>query len=277
MKIIIFGYGSAGKRHAKNLVALDSSTKLVIADPRYHNEYNGEMAIYTDWQECLNKNENARAAIIASPFDCHLEQMAELVELAIPFLCEKPLWGRKQNSARADEIINTANELELRSAICFQYRYHRESGNIRALAQSDILEFHAEDNLLDKYGNTAPETMGAHPIDTALWLMGEVIENHLHTDGVKMWGWLAHKRGLSRYDVRMHKQKRISDVGDGKRTIALYPDDGAYVRLLDDWLGYIVTGRHSGKLPTLAEGLAVSRVLSEIKETNNGNQNVINK
>lgn len=257
---LILGFGSMGRRHARHLRSLRPGVRIITADPD-----SPFIVDYTDWRTALDEHPDARGVIVASPHEWHPAQMYALSRLGIPFLIEKPL-GRANQYPQADAAAFAARQLPC--AVGFQYRYNHAVQAARDTwrARGD-LAFYARDNLLDRYGPTCPETMGSHALDLACWLLGAPQDADLHHDGGRaLTGWVAHERGVSRYNQRMDTPSgRESIVYSGAARWELPADETAYRKQLGAWLEWIETGNRDERLATLADGLVVQRLLEGVR------------
>lgn len=91
--LLVVGSGSAGQRHARNLVALGAVVDLV--DPRPDRrvegvETSGARRAYATLDEALEKA-RYHGAVVASPPVHHLEAARRLANEGLPLLLEKPL------------------------------------------------------------------------------------------------------------------------------------------------------------------------------------------
>src|SRR3990167_2210923 len=102
MQCLIIGYGSMGRRHARNMQEITPEIDLCIYDP----------IVYPSTVLALSD-----MAVIASPLDHHQEYIdwCFASEPPIPFLVEKPL-GTLWVPTCADA----------RSAVDFNYRFHHQ-------------------------------------------------------------------------------------------------------------------------------------------------------
>lgn len=262
VKVLILGVGSIGHRHGMNVRALHPRANLVLADPRFAHPFpNQELIeafdtpgnVFADWRAALAAHPDATAAIIASPTDCHGEQMWALAQASIPFYVEKPLG--------TVDIPSDA----VRCATGFQYRYHPAMPKVAHLARQRLLTFTARDDLLARYGPRVADIMGAHPIDTALRLLGPARRVSLDSDGVWLYGGVEHENGHSTYDLGMRAGQRVSRVSGASDAVDLPPNDEMYRDALTAWLAWVVGGVYTAPLATLADGLAVQRVLDEVR------------
>lgn len=250
MKFICLGYGSIGRRHVANLRALRPNARVVTVDPQQPG------VDYTDWREALAAHPAATAAIIASPTDCHGEQLAALSAMGIPAYVEKPLG-----------FTTLPSSPHKHCAVGFQYRFHPAMPAVGALAgEYGALRFYARDDLLGRYGPQVGDIMAAHPIDTALSWLGPAERVVLFSDHIALWGEIYHAQGrVSAYDLSIGEGPRESWVRCGDVAVELTPDDGMYVEALRAWLLQLEVGVPHRRLATLADGLAVERVLAEVR------------
>lgn len=273
MKIILIGCGSIGSCHLANLMALRPAVELIVADP-LPTSPKGIDAQYSNWRQAIEDYPDADGAIIASPTDAHLEQMTALAEASISFYVEKPLWSENrgtggdewQDIAHVSELIDAR---DLRCTTGFQYRYHAAvQASRETWRRNGFMSVCAYDDLLTRYGRTVGGTMASHPIDLALWTLGDWHAVDLFGDGATLHGAIAHEgMGFSHFDIRMNagaRTSRIATHGQAGTSIAeLQPDNDMYMRSLGAWLEYIETGKHDGTLATLADGMAVMQVLDQ--------------
>lgn len=88
MKFLVIGYGSIGKRHARNIKFLGHEV-IVLRHSRNTINKDGFDEYYS-CEEALKSAGSIDGAIICSPTSCHLNDVTILVENNIPFLLEKP-------------------------------------------------------------------------------------------------------------------------------------------------------------------------------------------
>lgn len=106
MRIGLIGYGSAGRRHARNIRQLRPDAQVYVLDPNVTVEDGTPGIVSVDaesfWQAGATSLE---ALVIASPMETHLKHLGYADELRLPVLCEKPVcWPGQIESAAA--IIN---------------------------------------------------------------------------------------------------------------------------------------------------------------------------
>lgn len=239
MKFILFGYGSIGQRHFANLKALRPECEIYRSDP-------------PKGMRIIDAPDRYDAAIIATPTSQHRDDMAACAFRDTPFYVEKPLGTRL--TPHVD-----------RSVVGFQYRFHHAMPDIRKAARkTGVLHFMARDNLLDRYGPDVAGIMAAHPIDTALWLLGEALEVALTSDGTHMIGRIEHERGRSTHDYQIDKGPRVSTVTSGK-LFELDADNQMYLDALRAWVEWLEGGKPDERSCTLEQGAAVEAVLRKVK------------
>src|SRR3989339_755050 len=88
MKILVIGYGSIGKRHAKNLI--DLGCQVVLLRHSNNNPNKDGYREYYSIKEAIEAEGALDGAVVCSPTAKHLDDVAILVERNIPFLLEKP-------------------------------------------------------------------------------------------------------------------------------------------------------------------------------------------
>lgn len=113
MKVLISGFGSAGRRHYKNLAKL--GIKASVADPLQLSEYIG----YASFDEAVTAKP-WDLVVVASPPAYHLEQISKSVESGAKVLCEKPLCDFGQE-AEAKAITDTYKDQVM---MAYNYRFH---------------------------------------------------------------------------------------------------------------------------------------------------------
>ena len=267
MKALIFGLGSIGSRHARNLAALRPGVNLIYADPRADCIDGTPYGVwYDDWRFCLRNNPDADIAIIASPTSEHLTHMAEFIwsyRLRAVYI-EKPL-------CLPAELYNAEVAAHYATGkpyvVGHQYRFAvpdaiRNSGFER-------LRFYARDDLIGRYGPDCLGVMAAHPIDTALWILGPARAVHMATDGTAVWGTIEHERGTSEHDYDISVGPRESYVSAWS-SVQMYTwhfpaNNQMYIDALAAWLRWVEVGKQDDRTCTLAEGLVVVDVMSRVE------------
>ena len=120
--ILVVGAGSAGRRHATNLVSLGA--RVSCFDPRSdrleqaQDEISGLVAAHEDWDEALESD--ADGAVIASPPSAHVEQAIACLEGGRPVLLEKPV---SQDLRSADQLRQVVRRSKRALLLGYTYRW----------------------------------------------------------------------------------------------------------------------------------------------------------
>ena len=254
MKVLLFGLGSIGQRHARNLRVLRPNAEIVCVDP------DDSISLHTDWRAALADHPGADCAIIASPTPAHLDQAIALRVLSIPFYVEKPI-GTPDQAEQWTRLDNG-----LRCAVGYQYRFHSVyNAYADQIRQSGYARFYARDNLIDRYGTDCMGAIANHPIDTALWLLGPARNVMLVDEGVSVYCEIDHERGLSIHDYRIDESPRASWVSAQREGgwWSLEANDQMYIDALSAWLTWVEGGARDSRLAMLADGVQVLNVMKE--------------
>jgi len=263
MKVLIFGVGSIGSRHMRNIRELMPLVELNVFDPKASASTEALIdcgaTIYNDWKTLIEWNPGADAAIIASPTEAHLEQAIALHNSGIPFYIEKPI-------GMPDQIAQFARMNVDRCAVGYQYRFHpvyREAGAI--IRDSQSVRFAANDDLLNRYGPDCLSYIAAHPIDTALWLLGSAASVDMVTNGLSVYGRIQHVFGSSGHLYRIDMGPRRSVVSTGGETISLDPCNEMYIDALRAWLEWVAGAQKDYRTATLSDGCNALEVMSKVR------------
>lgn len=274
MKILIFGLGSIGSRHAVNLESLRPMADQIHADPAGYFDRLNRREWYADWRAALHAHPDADCAIISSPTECHLSQAATLLLRHIPVYVEKPMCAIEQRNSQRITYLSRSGGSP--SCVGFQYRFHIDDDTLRQWRSAGCVSFFARENLIERYGPTCLETMASHSIDLALWAFGPVRHNGLVTDGRSVRGWLLHESGdASLYDIRIDTGPRVStvtsiDAGRHRYITHLNIGNDVYCAALDAWLRWVAGDERNPRTATLSDGLCVMDVMARCKKTIQG-------
>ncbi len=121
MKVLVLGYGRAGKRHARYLHDYWDA-EIVTADPYVA----GPDEHYEGLAQALHAG-NYDYAVVATPPDQHIQQVQYLIDAHIPTLCEKPLCALGQ--------LEEAKRLPRHAAVMVAYNYRFHPALLRAMYQ----------------------------------------------------------------------------------------------------------------------------------------------
>ena len=182
--VLIIGYGSIGKRHAKNLVELEIEPYILTKYPDNLNAL-----FFKDINEI--KKENVNYCIISSPTARHLDDFKKCLSLPnIPnkILIEKPL---ECSYSKGEEIKNIVEESGLSTFVAYSLRFLevfdiiskfvKEQKNIlrivEVVAGQDLKEWRPFKDYTQSYSAHREQGGGvdldlSHEIDYTLWLFG---------------------------------------------------------------------------------------------------------
>ena len=195
MKFLIAGLGSIGRRHFRNLIALDERD-IVLLRTRKATLPNDELAGYpveTDLTEALQKHK-PDAVVVANPTSLHLDIAIPAAEAGCHILLEKPV---SHSLERLDVLQKTAERMGSKILVGFQFRYHPTLNKARQLIQSSALskiltvhahwgeylpQWHPWEDYRQSYAARAELGGGVivtltHPLDYLRYLPGNVLEN----------------------------------------------------------------------------------------------------
>jgi len=186
VKVAVLGLGSAGRRHARNLLA--RSVTVTAYDPAPTDPPEG-VILANGVESALD---GVQAAVIASPNTEHAAHAMAALERGIPVLVEKPL---AVDADSAQEIVRMAAERHVSAAVAMNLRFHPALLALRELHESGVLgRLHLaqvsfgydlrrwrEGDYRQSY--SARSDLGGgilldaiHEIDEILWLAGPVDE-----------------------------------------------------------------------------------------------------
>jgi len=269
-KYLLLGLGSAGRRAMALLHELRPAAHLLVADPFAPPRPDDPHALYyRDWSKMVEDHGDADAALICSPTENHLRQLGACLERNLPAFCEKPLMTAAQYTKADWRWLEKYDSAAFKCAVNFQYRFDPGVEWMAKLIVDDILTFTGQDDLLIRYGPHVDDVMCAHPIDTALWLLGSETVVDLESNGVRIQGSVTHGHCLSEYTFRMDAGPRESWLASsGYKTTLGHADN--YRKALSAWLAWVEGGERDRRTATLADGLAVSAVLAQVRQVEHG-------
>jgi predicted dehydrogenase len=268
MKVLIVGYGSAGKRHAENAKALGHD--VAIYDP--------PRGIGT-WDESLDAN----AAIIASPPHVHLRGLSLCTQANMPVLVEKPFCLPEQIIAAKGQIAANDAPVMVGHNLFWSDDWRRFRESIPEAPQvyratfaydlrkqlkgrADSYQRHADQGggvLLDCVQDIALALDVVGPVSDIGGLRGRM--GHV-TEDADDWAHFS-GRGASGTFISWHfdylnpeRIRRHEAWGDGwYRVWDERPDPDSYRKMLADFLTWVDTGREPAIRPDPFSALEVIR------------------
>lgn len=280
MKVLVIGYGSAGRRHAANAKAL--GCEVMVHDEKWAAPlYDGSADQY--WVAANEGGARAwdpDAVVIATPAATH----AELVTAwrALPILCEKPL------ALAATDLDWTEAP---RVQVGCNWRWHPLVTRFRSEWQAtpERALFWCVTDMASWPGSGYAETLleiGSHEVDLALYLFGPAtLDTAVRTPGPERDRWtlkLAHSSGTVSEIVlvgdepdrpsrglRAQRGAHLGgyDVNYGPPGVAEAPEAEAlfysYYAEMRAFLEAVKSGEPM--TPSLADGLAVLRIIDEAR------------
>jgi predicted dehydrogenase len=192
MKTLIVGLGSIGRRHLRNLLALEPNSQVLLARTGRATLPDADLAglpVETDYSKALAWG--PQAVIIANPTALHLETAIPAARQGCTLLLEKPI---SHSMSRVDELVEAAQASGSPVLVGYQFRFHPGLQTAaRLLSEGAIgrpLSAHAHwgEYLPDwhpwedyRRGYSARPDLGggvvltlSHPLDYLRYLLGEV-------------------------------------------------------------------------------------------------------
>lgn len=199
----MLGYAFMGKAHSNaykkipymiypppavpKLIAISGRNEEAVREAAQRYGYEG---YYTDWKKML-KNDRVQLFDNGAPNNAHLEPCLAAAKAGKHILCEKPLARNAKEAARMLEAVTKAG---VKHAVAFNYRFVPAIRQMRQLIESgalgQIYHFRAvylQEWVMPHYnmpfiwrldkdaaGAGALGDLGAHSIDIARFLVGEV-------------------------------------------------------------------------------------------------------
>lgn len=205
MKILIAGFGSIGRRHFRNLLALGERDIIFLRSKRstLPDDEIAEYPVETELETALKHR--PEAVIVANPTALHLDIAIPAAEYGCHLLLEKPI---SHSMDRMDELKAALDTGGGNVLVGFQFRYHPQLQQIASLlARDDIghpisVRVHWGEYLpgwhpWEDYtrGFSARKDLGGgvvltlcHPLDYLGWLLGEIDE---------LWAFVSQVEALS--------------------------------------------------------------------------------
>lgn len=182
---LVVGYGSIGKRHAKNLQALGVGKIFFL---RHSKSKNLPVGHFPSLSAALR--ENPDFAVIANPTSLHLSVAARLAKEGIDLFLEKPL---SNSTHGVSELMRIVKNKKLVTMVGYNFRFHPQLIQIKKLTESGVIgkalsarvevgqylpDWHPDEDYTKGYA--AKKSLGGgviltliHEIDYMSWLMGK--------------------------------------------------------------------------------------------------------
>lgn len=191
MKFLIAGFGSIGRRHFRNLLALGERDILLYRTHRatLPDEELAEFPVETDLQAALAHRPDA--VIVSNPTALHLDVAIPAAEAGCHLLLEKPISHSMERVDRLQAAVRRGGGQVL---VGFQFRFHpglKQAAklisegaigrplSVRAQWGEYLPDWHPWEDYRQGYSARADLGGGVvltlcHPLDYLRWLLGEV-------------------------------------------------------------------------------------------------------
>ncbi|HMD90321.1 MAG TPA: Gfo/Idh/MocA family oxidoreductase [Anaerolineaceae bacterium] len=191
MKFMIAGYGSIGRRHMRNLLALGEQDILLYRSKRStlpEDELAG-FQVETNLEAALDQS--PQAVIVSNPTALHLDVAIPAAERGCHILLEKPV---SNNLERLPELKDALRVGGGRLLVGFQFRFHPCIRQAAALLKEGAIgkplsaqahygdympgwhpweDYRKSYSARDELGGGVALTL-CHPLDYLRWLLGEI-------------------------------------------------------------------------------------------------------
>jgi len=189
--ILVSGFGSIGRRHLTNLIALRKSDTFVHSTGLgvIPKEGLGDVRVLKNLDEALACRPDA--IVVANPTSLHLDVALRAVQAGCHLFVEKPI------SNKIEGVDVLAKELDARKLACvvgFQYRFHPTLQKVKGWIDQGVIgrvvsaqahwgeylpDWHSWEDYRVSY--SARNDLGGgviltlcHPFDYLCWILGEV-------------------------------------------------------------------------------------------------------
>lgn len=191
MKLLIAGYGSIGRRHMRNLLALGEQD-ILLYRTRHSTLPDDELAgflVETDLQAALLHQPDA--VVISNPTALHLDVAIPAAEAGCHIFMEKPIsHSMEQISELRRALVNGGGQM----LVGFQFRFHPGLRKVAGLLKNGAIgrplsvrvqwgeylpDWHPWEDYRKSYSARTDLGGGVvltlcHPLDYLRWLFGEV-------------------------------------------------------------------------------------------------------
>ena len=191
MKFLIAGFGSIGRRHFRNLLALGQQNIVFLRSKKSSlpDDEISAFPVETDLSAALAHRPDA--VIVSNPTSLHLDVAIPAAEMGCHLLIEKPI---SHSMTRIDELRTAVKQGGGQVLVGFQFRFHPGLQKADALLKNGAVgrplsvrahwgeylpDWHPWENFRDGYSARADLGGGvvltlSHPLDYLRWLLGEV-------------------------------------------------------------------------------------------------------
>jgi predicted dehydrogenase len=198
MKFLVAGYGSIGRRHLNNLIAMGENDVLLLRSHRstLPESEIPDIPIETDIQGALAHQLDA--VIVANPTSLHLDVAIPAAQAGCAILMEKPI---SHSWERIPELKQALKETGAGFLTGFQYRFHPGLGQVKQwlvegrVGQVTTVKSHWGEYMPGwhpwedyRFSYSARADLGGgvvntlcHPFDYLRWFFGEVDQLSAHT------------------------------------------------------------------------------------------------
>jgi predicted dehydrogenase len=198
MKFLVAGYGSIGRRHLNNLIAMGENDVLLLRSHRstLPESEIPDIPIETDIQSALAHQPDA--VIVANPTSLHLDVAIPAAQAGCAILMEKPI---SHSWERIPELKQALKETGAGFLTGFQYRFHPGLGQVKQwlvegrVGQVTTVKSHWGEYMPGwhpwedyRFSYSARADLGGgvvntlcHPFDYLRWFFGEVDQLSAHT------------------------------------------------------------------------------------------------
>ncbi|HNS38202.1 MAG TPA: Gfo/Idh/MocA family oxidoreductase [Anaerolineaceae bacterium] len=199
MRFLIAGFGSIGRRHLRNLLALGQTDIVLLRSGRSTLPTDEITGLPVEYDLAAALAHRPDAVIVATPTALHLETAIPAAAAGCHLFLEKPIDADLSRIAELRAALERGGGQVL---VGFQYRFHPGLRKIRSLLAQNAIgrvvsarvqwgeylpDWHPWEDYRQGYAARADLGGGVvrtlcHPLDYLRWLMGEVIAVRAFTD-----------------------------------------------------------------------------------------------
>ena len=191
MKAIVVGYGSIGKRHVKNLLAISDYDINVCTEQKNPQSYHQKRCIFFNTlQDCLDE---PAIGLVTNVSKSHVTTALKLANIGCHLFIEKPLSNSLQN---VDKLYRIIKKKKLVTLMGCNLRFHSSIQKIKELITNDKIgkiisarvecgtylpDWHPHEDYRDSYASRNDLGGGVvltciHELDYLYWFFGSVKE-----------------------------------------------------------------------------------------------------